>query len=315
MTCYRRVAISDRYQIKAYLETKVGPVEIARKLGFHKSTIYREIRRNSVDHGYVPDPAHALAKARFACCCRKPRLTSALREFVTEKVGIGWAPEQISGRLRLERDLSLSHETIYKFMRGQLATGASIPEGLRRSNKKGGRRTGRGKILKADWMKSIHDRPQIIEERKRLGDWERDGMFGRNKQQVLVCVDRKARYTKMVKVIDPYCLHITKQSEELLKSTGKLRSITNDNGNEFLDGNYFKVPVYYCDPRKPQQRGTVENTIGLVRQYLPKKVDLEAVSDAQIQEIEDKLNYRPRKCLDYKTPYEVFFNKRVALVS
>lgn len=315
MTCYQRVAISDRYQIKAYLETKVPPAEIARRLGFHKSTLYREIRRNSVQEGYLPDSAHALAKARYSRCRRKLRLTSDFEELVIEKIKEGWAPEQLSGRLRLERGITLSHEVIYKYIRSQTTTAANFISELRRFNKKRGGSTGRGKKPKAPWMKTIHERPKIIEERTRLGDWERDGMFGKDRRQVLVCVDRKARYTKLAKVIEPYCLHITEQSENLLTATGKYLSITNDNGNEFMDGNYLKVPVYYCDPRKPQQRGTVENTIGLLRQYLPKKVDLNAVSDAQIQSIEDKLNHRPRKCLDYKTPYEVFFNKQVALVS
>jgi IS30 family transposase len=235
---------------------------------------------------------------------------------VKNKIRKGWAPEQISGRLSLEGNIKISHEVIYKYIRRHKSTAADFLEGLRRFNKKGkGCHTGRGRKPKAAWMKGIHERPQIIEERKRLGDWERDGMFGKDRRQVLVCVDRKARYTKMVKVKEPYCLHITKQAEILLSSTGKYLSITNDNGNEFLDGNYLKAPVYYCDPRKPQQRGTVENTIGLIRQYLPKKVDLEKISDEQIQAIEDNLNHRPRKCLDYKTPYEVFFQKRVALVS
>lgn len=312
MSCYRRVAVKDRYQIQAYLQSNVPVIKIAKSLGFNKSTIYREAKRNASIEGYFAEAAHGHAKVRFARCRRKLKMVGELEALVVKKIASGWTPDHVSGRFRLENVASLSHETIYRYIRSRATLKPQFFQGLRRftKSKKG---QSRGTRKKPAWMLTIHDRPSVINGRKTLGHWERDGMFVKNKRQVLVCIERKSRYTKIAKVKEPYCLHITQQAEKLMGSTGKFLSITNDNGNEFMDAPYFKVPVYYCDPKKPHQRGSVENAIGLLRQYLPSETDLNDVTDDEMQEIENKLNHRPRRCLDYRTPYEVFFNQKVAL--
>ncbi len=140
-------------------------------------------------------------------------------------------------------------------------------------------------------------------------------MYGKDRRMILVCAERKSRLIKIARVEKPLSLNLTDQTKALLRQANyrPLKTITNDNGGELLDGFSFDVPVYYCEPRNPQQRGTVENTIGLLRQYLPRGSDLSKLSDEQIKAIESALNHRPRKCLDWRTPYEVFFQKSIAL--
>lgn len=137
-------------------------------------------------------------------------------------------------------------------------------------------------------------------------------IFGRKK--LLVCADRKSRYMKLAKVNDPTAKGVTELTEKLLKQAGKrIYTVTNDNNTEFNGGSILGCPVYYCDPLKPQQRGMIENLCGLLRQYFTHKTNINDLSEQDIRDVEQALNHRPRKCLDYKTPYEVFYGKSVAL--
>jgi IS30 family transposase len=313
MRQYRRVAFEHRCQIQAFLASKTRVSEIAENLGFHRSTIYREMRRNRSQQGYKLEHAHSLARKRFESCRRKALMQGDLQLAVLRKIELRWSPEQIAGRFKRENYAQLSHETIYRFIRSCRLT--LWKRSLRRYKKRGqGRYAARNN--KPHWKThSIQDRPRVIDQRRRFGDWERDTMLGQSRKMVLVCAERKSRFVRITRAKEPFCIHLTQQTKELLEIPGgrKVRSITNDNGAEFKDGDQFEQPVYYCDPQKPQQRGTVENTIGLVRQYLPKKANFLEVTETQIQAIEDELNLRPRKCLDYRTPHEVFFGKPVAL--
>ena len=152
--------------------------------------------------------------------------------------------------------------------------------------------------------------------RTRVGHWERDTMEAKDRRTIIVCLERKSRFITIEKVKQPYSKYLTHQTQEMFrKIKAKVLSITNDNGNEFMDGYKFDVPVYYCDPSSPHQKGSVENAIGLIRQYIPRKTDLKRLSQKDLKAIQDKLNHRPRKCLAFKTPYEVMYGKTVALVS
>lgn len=312
MHCYRRVTYEDRVQIKAYIDASASISVVAQALGFHKATIYRELKRNSLKSNYSAKVATSLAVERFKRCRRKVLIEGPLQGIIDKKVSEGWAPLQLAGRLRLEGVARVSHETIYRYLRKQKNVA-----GLRRRKKRGaGRR--RLKTLRPEWMKSIHDRPQVIDKRKRFGDWERDTMFVKNRKPLLVCTERKSRYTKIVKPFDPWTVYLPSQTKDLFASLNRhrlVRSITNDNGSEFKDGYFFEYPVYYSDPRSPHQRGSVENAIGLIRQYIPKTADITKISLSDVEAIENKLNQRPRRCLGYLTPHEVYFGKRVALVS
>jgi transposase, IS30 family len=163
---------------------------------------------------------------------------------------------------------------------------------------------------------TITQRPEKINNRSRLGDWERDLMCGLNRSALLICVERKSRFLKISKLNSYKAVDVFSQTQQLLAETGtEIKSITNDNGPEFNDGYLSAVPIYYCQPQKPQQRGTVENTIGLLRQYHSRKSDLSEINNEGIVNLENKMNSRPRRCLDYRTPYEVLYNVTVALVS
>jgi IS30 family transposase len=308
---YRRLTYQDRCHIDALLIVGKTRSEIAQRTGFNKSTISRELRRNFVGTNYHPKSASALAKERFKSCQKKPIINGTLALKLEAKLILGWTPEQISGRFQNEKIATFSHETIYRYIRRN----KHLKRHLKFFNKRGaGRYFYRG--LKDDSKKRIKERPQIVNKRGRVGDWERDTIFCANQHKALVCVDRKSRLTKLVKLQKPTtAAHVAQKTVDILSNLGrKVFSITSDNGTELGDQS-LKYQMYYCDPYKPQQRGTVENTNGLIRKYIKTTTKLELMSDLQIQEIEDLINHRPRKCLDYKTPYEVFYRTRVALVS
>lgn len=323
MTAYRRVAYEDRCQIEAWIAAKKSQVEIAKRLGFDKSTISRELKRNNLGSEvaqYRPKEAQVFADERKRRCRRPERLRGELEQIVRNKLSQKWSPEQISGRLLRERKVRISVETIYRYIRARPSEASCWQQSLRRYKKRGaGRYLYRKKAALTPWKIPISKRPLLAQKRKRFGDWERDTMFGANRQMMLVCAERKSRFVKWDRVQEPKSLHLCRQTQELLDSSKlphPLRSITNDNGGELQDGFAFKVPVYYCDPHSPQQRGTIENTIGLLRQYVPKGTDLTKLTAEEFKAIESAMNHRPRKCLDYRTPFEVFYGQTtVALAS
>ncbi len=314
MQRYRRVTYEVRCQIYAYLKTKNSISEIAKLTGYHRSTVYREIKR----HGgisYSAASAQEQAKKSFRKCRRTKKLNNYdLRLVVFKKLHDGWSPEQISGRMKLELRPAVSKQVIYNALENDCRDWQPF---LRKKGKpQGGRRRLRGKLKRPNWMNSIHIRPEYINNRSEFGHWERDGMFGKDKNQIIVFTERKSRFLKAFKAKQPYSAHLNEQMVEFIANMKEpVLSITNDNGNEFLDGFRFKFPIYYCDPRSPYQKGTVENSIGLLRQYIPKKTNIELITDEYLRAIEDKMNHRPRKCLGYKTPYEVLYKANVALAS
>lgn len=312
MASYRRVAYEDRCQIRAFLQVGESIKAIARKLKFDKSTVYREVARNAESQKkYRAGLAQKRADKRRYFCCRPFLISDELEGQVLSQLFCDWSPDQISRRLAQEEVGSVSHQTIYNYI---ARNGRSLWPYLRRFNRRGASRI-RMTVHKREGKVSIDERPVACENRKRIGDWERDCMYGANQKRLLVCVDRKSRLSKITKLTGSRVIDVTRLTNKLLKQTNrKVHTITNDNGPEFRRPDGSIAPVYYCYPRRPQQRGTVENTIGLIRQYIKRRHDLDLFTDQDIKRIEDLLNSRPRKCLDYKTPYEVFYQKTVALV-
>lgn len=277
-TKYRRVTYSDRCQIHAFLQVKVSVSRISKELGFHKSTIYREISRN----GIVPQLAEARSGLRRKVCRRPFLITGEVEGQVLAQLFSDLSPEQISRRLALEKIAQVSHQTIYHYV---YRNRRALKPYLRRFNRRGTSRI-RMKAHKALHKQSIDLRPRQANERLRIGDWERDGMYGANRQQLLVCTDRKSRYTKIGRMKAYSVLKVNKLTNTLLKRTRRrVHTITNDNGPEFRYGTGAIAPVYYCHPGKPQQRGTVENTVGLLRQYIKRKTNLETLTDKDLQDM------------------------------
>ena len=313
MQKYRRVALGDRYQIQAYISSGLTASEIASCLGFHKSTIFRELRRNGAK-SYDPVEANGKAQARFSLCKRRYKISAEdAKEFVLRRLEVGWSPNQISTRLAIEESSDyFSYQTIYRFVRRL---------GLKKTHLHFGyKRWGQGRIIhrrasrQSSWKQSIHDRPEVANLRSEIGHWERDLFFTKARKTVIILTDRKSRYTLLAKNPNFRSSEVAALTTKLLKRAKiKSKTITNDNGSEFFDVSSMKVPVYFCDVLKPGQRGTVENTIGLLRRFIKRDTDLSKISDRELRELEKQINLRPRRCLDYKTPFEVFFNTKVAL--
>lgn len=313
MQVYRRVAYEDRCQIQAFLQAEIAIPEMARTIGFHKSTIYRELGRYRKlrGRGYDPKRANGYANVRRRSCRRPFVIAGELEGWIGNQLYSGWSPQYISGRLRKEGSYQVSHETIYRYIYRQWSI---YKHCLRRYNKRGGSRCRMKKYRMPDNKTLIHTRPEIANQRRRIGDWERDTMYVANRRQILVCTDRKSRFIKIAKLHNLDSQSISALTWKVLRSTRKkVYTITNDNGPEFRATSIKGVPIYYCDPRKPQQRGTVENCIGQLRQYIRRNTHFRQLSRARLKDIEAALNFRPRKCLDYLTPYEVFYDTRVAL--
>jgi IS30 family transposase len=313
---YRRVTAKDRLRIKDGRDAGLTNEEIADKLGFHKSTIGREITRNSGLRGYRPKQADRLAKAREAAKHGAIKLDPVLISMVVERLESKWSPEQISNRLRIEGHSTVSSETIYKLILEDKNLGGELYKNLRRSNRRRKRRfpseERRGTIKGAA---PITRRGRSAKYRRKVGHWERDTMLGKDrKASVLVITDRKSRFNKLRKLDGRKASKVTKETFIALKNLPK-HSITNDRGQEFSDhkkcSTKLRVKIYFCDPYSSYQRGTNENRIGILRQYLPKGKDLKKLDQQELDAIEFEINNRPMKCLDWLTPYEVMMNEKL----
>ena len=295
-----------RCQIDAFMQNNVSIPEIARRTGFNKTTIYRELKRNHQWNRYLPSYADQLAKRRYRACRRKPKIHGRIEKIVQSGLKEGWSPEQVAGRIRQEKIESISHETVYRYTRNN----PKFKQFLRWH-----RRTGYGRykqrMAKPSWMKSIKLRPAIVDERSRIGDWERDTMYIKDRKTLLILTERKTRYTLISKLETHQAKEVAAKTTHLLESTGrKVFTVTNDNGGEFRFKDKEPYDVYWCEPHKPQQRGTIENTIGTLRRYIKRDTDSSAINIEKMTKI---INLKPRKVLDYQTPYEVFYNTKVAL--
>lgn len=309
MSKYRRMTLAVRCQIDSLLQVGFSVKDVSLRTGFNKSSIYRELSRNSVGQRYCPKLATSFYIQRQKFQGRKLKIQNKLEEVVLDKLLQSWSPEQISGRLSRDKIASISHETIYKYINRN----PDLRGCLRKTRRRG---HGRYSQRKRRWKDKLHisQRPAAANNRERIGDWERDMMFGINRQQLLVCTDRKSKYTK-VSFMKKFCSSwVNVETKRLLTQTGKkAHTITNDNGTEFRGKKDIGIPIYYCTPMKPQQRGTVENTVGLLRQFISRQTDIKKLKAEDLNHLESLLNHRPRKGLDYLTPHEVFYGKRVAL--
>lgn len=313
MQKYRRVALKERLQIEAWLLAGLKISEIAKNLNFHKSTVYREIKRNKLGKKYQADEAEIKSEARFKSCKRGYKLQGELLQYTLSKLKIGWTPEQVSQRLKLEgSNHSVSHQSIYRLVHRLDLQKTHLRFGYKR--KGFGRITQQRWSRQSQWKLSIHDRSILADLRLELGHWERDLFCGKDKKTIFTMTDRRSRFTVLRKNENYKSDQVAQLTNQIIKEKSlEVKTITNDNGSEFFDVKAIRVPVYFCDVKSPGQRGTVENTIGLIRRFIKKDTDLQTISPQKLQKLEDQLNLRPRKCLDYKTPYEVFYGKTVAL--
>lgn len=311
MTKYSRVSYPVRCHIYALLQVKTSIAEIASLTGFNKTTIYREIKRNKgLNNFYAPELAQTLASRRYRQCRRHYIVTKKFKTIIKNWLEKGLSPEIIAGRLKREYGKAPSHQSIYNFVYY-----SGLRHLLANYGKRGaGRYIQRRRVRDIKHGKSIHERPEIASRRNRIGDWERDTMHTLNGVQVLVCQDRKSRFIKIGVVSKRTCLEVGRLTEKLIYSTKKKAyTVTNDNGGDFKGRSDMKLKTYFCDPMSPHQRGSVENVIKSLRKYIGRKTDVSKYRREKIEEIEMVLNHRPRKVLDYRTPYEVYYGQKVAL--
>ena len=320
MTAYTQLTQEQRYQISAMKKIGSSQKEIAEEIGVNKGTISREVRRNAGERGYRPKQAHEKAMERRPKA--KAQIGAAVWEVVEEKLRQDWSPEQVSGWLKREGRQSLSHEWIYQHILADKLAGGDLYSHLR-CHKKRRKRYGsydrRGKLSN---RVSIEERPELVEQRERLGDWEVDTLVGKGHRGALVSlVERKSRYT-LLEPVERRQADLVRQASIslLLPFVDRVHTITGDNGKEFAEhrqiAETLKAVFYFAHPYSAWERGTNENTNGLVRQYFPKNTNFSKVTNAKALSAADKLNHRPRKCLAFRTPFEVFFeHQSVALVS
>jgi IS30 family transposase len=308
---YTHLTREERYQIYALKKAGLKQSEIAGLLNRSGSTISRELSRNCGGRGYRPKQAHGMSVERQAVNAR--RVDEDAWQFAQEMLLLQWSPEQISGHA------DISPETVYQRVYADKQSGGLLWKNLRcqkKRRKRYGKIERRGNIPNRQF---IEDRPAIVDERKRIGDWEADTIIGKNHRQAIVSiVERKTGLTLIQKVERKTAQAVSQAMIELMRPyRNKVHTITSDNGKEFAGheqiAKRLQADFYFAHPYASWERGTNENTNGLIRQYFPKDRDFTTITQLEINTAMERLNNRPRKRLGYKTPNQVFFKSGVAL--
>ena len=312
---YQQLTEGRRYQISALLKEGFSVRQIADSVQCHPSTIYRELKRHSQEQHYCPK----LAQER----CMTKRTTAKKYSIPNQRVHSihwllqhDWSPEQIANVLTGLNE-PVSHEWIYQHIAEDKRTGGILYRHLRQGHK----RYRRGKKVKEPVIKnavSIDERPSIVNERKRIGDWEIDTVLGKHGTGAIVTIlERKTRFYLAKKVSSKSAEDVTKATIELLRPYKKyVHTITADNGREFAGhreiAKALEANVYFAHPYSSWERGANENANGLLRQYVKKGTDLRLVNDDHISFALNRINLRPKKCLGFKQPSVVFHREVMA---
>ena len=313
MQYYSQLTSEQRYQIYALRKQGHTMTEIARVIEVHKSTVSRELQRNTGARGYRPKQAHELALQR-----RDEKVRFGIQESTWQRVEQllreDWSPEQVCLWLREAGEQSVSHESIYQYIYWDKSCGGDLHTHLRckkQRRKRYGSYDRRGKLVN---QVSIDERPEVVNERAREGDWELDTIIGKNNKQAIVSMNERVhRLIYLYKVETKDAESVAQAITRTLKEKGlPVLTLTADNGREF--GNHesiakeLEADFYFAHPYSSWERGANENGNGLVRQYFPKGSDFSTIKDEDLRRVERKLNNRPRKCLDMKTPNQVAFD-------
>lgn len=316
---YTQLTQEERYQISVLMKEQYNQTDIARLLCRNKSTISRETRRNRGLKGYRPKQAHNIAQQRLHDKAQV-RISSQVWQQVDQLIYQEWSPEQICGRLTKEQGHSPSHEWIYQYIYRDKQSGGNLYHFLR-CQKKRRKRYGSGYNRRGSIPNrvSIDERPAVVNNKRRFGDWEGDTVIGKNHKGLLVTlVERKSIYSVIIAIKNKSAKTVHEAVVRGLTPYKKrVHTITYDNGPEFTDhekmAKDLDARVYFAHPYASWERGLNENTNGLIRQYCPKNRELISISENEVNQIMDKLNNRPRKSLGYRTPFEVFFKKKTSL--
>ena len=305
------LTVKDRAKIEVLLKLGYSRRKIASELSVAPSTISRELRKTGSN--YESSNAHALARIRLAKRrARKFKIQGSLATKIRTKLLLDWSPEQIVGEMKHNEVKQISVASIYRFIERDQIDGGRLKDHLRilRRQRKD-RKCPKWRKYQGSMRDrtSINERPKLVEKRTRLGDIERDTVFGvKNGPLLLTMVDRCSRYT-YVAWVEKKCSHLIHLATVRKLKNQVVRTITNDNGTEFArhkeTAKALQADIYFSKAYAAWERGTNENTNGLLRQYFPRKRDIGRLTPKQEREIEKKLNSRPRKCLNFRTPRDV----------
>lgn len=334
MKKYKQLSLAQRYQIESLTKTGQSQTQIACILGVHKSTICRELKRNTPTRGrtasqYIGEHAQSKTDLRHSLKAKQVLLTGELKERIAALMKHQkWSPELIAKRLAKEGEHCVSHETIYKWIwmakhsnHRDHAAYKRLYKDLRhtgRRQKRSNLKDNRGAIT---GRTGIENRPDVVGQRSRIGDIEVDLMMGSNHKSALLVMTDRATLVTMIEKLD------SKNAEEVYNkmnsrltgfSSSWIKTITFDNGKEFAQhgkiAKDLKVKTYFTRPYTSQDKGTVENRIGVLRRFFPKKTDLRNITPKRIKEVEKLINYRPIRKFNYNNPIETLKNKTVTLI-
>jgi IS30 family transposase len=313
---YKHLTAEERFLIASLRRYRVSIPDIAATLGRHRTTVWRELQRNTAPSGcgYGHVRAHERAVARRRRSRRNGRFGREALARVEELLREKWSPEQISGHLRRRGELRISHETIYRHVWRDRRRGGTLHTHLRQAlkqrRKRYGRYDSRGRLA---GKRMIHERPAHIEKRCQVGHWEIDTVMGAGQQGdcVVTLVERKTGFVQIGKLPCRTKEHAIRVITTLIRRhPGRFNTITSDNGTEFHCYRSIEAATgttfYFATPHHAWERGTSENTNGLLRQYLPKGHSMENLTQTQCDQIAKKLNDRPRKRHAYRTPLQCF---------
>jgi len=311
---YHQITFAERYTLGVLRRGGLSPAAIARTLGRHRSTILREIQRNQArsDGTYRPRLAEWYARGRRAHSRRNRQFSGADLQRIRALLAEHWSPEQVAGRLRREGRLQISHETIYRYIWADKAAGGTLYTHLRGARKQRRKRYGRydsrGRVA---GKRPITARPAVVETRTQLGHWEADTVVGPGRPCILSLVERKTGYVVIGQLRARTTAAVNRRATALIQAQRHpVRTITADNGTEFHDYPAIEratgTRFYFATPHHAWERGTNENTNGLIRQYLPKRRSMATLTQQDCDRIAAQLNRRPRKRLGYRTPEECY---------
>jgi len=320
---YQQLTRELRYQISALRKAGMSVRAVASIVGVHFSTVCRELNRNVTVSGYSPSIAQHLSDIRKRTAKKTHKRSEKTDHIIRESLTLGWSPESISQRLKLEHkaDRQLSHTTIYRRIVEDRHQGGRLFCTLPRFGKtrwKGGKRNKKAGVRIIPDRVDITQRPVVVNDRKRLGDWEGDTVHGQNAHLVTL-VDRTSRFTLVQRIFSKTKEEVANAMINMFSKVHSVLTVTLDNGGEFADhvrvAKTTNADVYFAKPYASWQRGTNENTNGRIRRFWPKKFDMATLTDEQIEGRILLLNLTPRKVLGGLTPMEVFTGRRVALIT
>ena len=319
---YNQLTYEQRCQISVLMKRDYSQRDIAEAVGVSQSTISRELSRNTGLKSYRHKQAQEKAVQRRKEAARPTKMTSSMINIIKAKLRIEWSPEQISGWLLMEHESLISHESIYLYIWADKRSGGDLYTYLRRQGKKyDKRRNGKSTRGQIRNRVCIDDRPKVVDDKSRIGDWEIDTVIGKGHRGALVTiVERVTNYTLSAQVDSKSAEEVTQATIALLRPfKDVVKTITADNGKEFAYHEKISkamcADVYFAHPYSSWERGLNENTNGLLRQYFPKDTDLTTVTQKEVRRAVNRLNSRPRKGLGFKTPSQMMREYRAALAA